>query len=240
MDAEIIYLHHSSFAVRTARHFLIFDYYLDAPHGCGLSKGVINPSEIQNEDTIVFASHSHPDHFSTRIFSWRRKIPKIRYVLADEIRSHEQAFAAHPGQTMDLGDIVVHSLKSTDIGAAFLIKTDGLCIYHAGDLNWWKWDGETREQDEKMERNYKEQIDTLKGEKIDLAFLPLDPRQQKDSLLGFDYFMRTAGAERAIPMHSFGHTEFFDLLKTDPATTDYRSKILFYRSRGDRLEYTKA
>ena len=35
------------------------------------------------------------------------------------------------------------SLKSTDEGAAFAIReTDGTSIYHAGDLNWWHWEGE--------------------------------------------------------------------------------------------------
>lgn len=239
MDAEIIYLHHSSFAVKTTGHFLIFDYYLDAPHGCGLSHGVIDPNEIKDEDVVIFASHSHPDHYSTRIFSWRKKIPKIRYILADEIHSHEKAFAAHPGQTGDLGDVTIRTLKSTDIGAAFLVKTDGLCIYHAGDLNWWKWDGEPDQYNEKMAQDYKQQVDMLKGELIDLAFLPVDPRQKDDCLLGFDYFMRTVGAKRVIPMHSFGHTEFYERLKTDPVTADYRDKILFYHNRGDQLQYSK-
>ncbi|MCI1954988.1 MAG: MBL fold metallo-hydrolase [Oscillospiraceae bacterium] len=239
MDAEITYLHHSSFAVKTSGHFLIFDYYLDEPSGCGLAKGVIDPKEIKDENVVVFASHRHPDHFSSRIFSWRREIPKIRYVLADDIRTREPASFLSAGQTADVGGVAVRALKSTDLGVAFLVRTDGLCLYHAGDLNWWKWDGEPDADNEKMGRDYRRQIDTLKGEKIGLAFLPVDPRQGNDCLLGFDYFMRTVGAERAVPMHSFGRTKFYERLKSDPVTADYRDRILFYRNRGDRLSYTK-
>lgn len=235
MDLRIVYLYHSSFAVKTAGHLLIFDYCMDTPHGAGLSKGVIPPEILCGLNVLVFASHRHPDHYNPRIFAWRRTEPSVRYVISSDIRTKEEAVRLGPGETADLGDAQVRALRSTDIGVAFLVKTDGLCIYHAGDLNWWKWDEDTPEDQEKAGRTYREQIDLLHGEKIDLAFMPVDPRQGADSLLGIDYFMHTAGAERVVPMHSFGHTDFFDILKTDPRTEPYREKILFYRDRGEEI-----
>ena len=235
MDVEITYLHHSAFAVKTAAHFLVFDYYFDKPYGGGLAQGVVNPQEIANEDVVVFASHSHPDHYSPRIFSWRRDIPKIRYVISDEIRTREEALMAAPGQTYDFGDLSVRTLRSTDRGVAFLVKTDGVTVYHAGDLNWWKWDGDTEAESTEMEHSFKEQVNLLRGETVDVAFLPFDPRQKEDALLGFDYFMKTVGSRYAVPMHSFGHTEFFASLDADPRTTEYRGRILQYRSRGEKF-----
>lgn len=235
MQAQITYLDHSGFSVKTAAHFLVFDYYLDTPHGGGLAQGVINPDLLGNENAAVFVSHHHPDHFSPRIFGWKSSVPKIRYFLADDIRTHEDAVFFHPGQSEDFGDMTVRALKSTDAGVAFLIHTDGLCIYHAGDLNWWKWDEDTEPEQKEAGQNFRAQIDLLKGEKVDLAFLPVDPRQGGDALLGFDYFMRTVQPEHAVPMHSFGRTEFFSRLLTEACTEPYRSRILLYQNRGDQL-----
>jgi L-ascorbate metabolism protein UlaG (beta-lactamase superfamily) len=124
-----------------------------------------------------------------------------------------------------------------------IIKADGLCIYHAGDLNLWYWNGEPDDDNAEMERHYKEQIDTLKGEKIDIAFVPVDPRLEENDLLGLDYFMRTIGAALAVPMHFSDDTSIFDTLKSAPMTEDYRSKIAFFSRRGDQilsLQATKA
>lgn len=237
MNAEIRYLYHSSFSVKTPRHFFIFDYYLDTPHGGGLAQGVIRPEEIRDQDVVVFASHSHPDHYSPKIFSWQKEIGKIRYVLADQIKTGEESLGVHPGKTYDLGDLSVRALDSTDIGVAFLIKADGLCIFHAGDLNWWHWEGEPEEENEDMARRYRGQIDLLRGEIIDIAFLPVDSRLEGSYLLGMDYFMKNVGARMAVPMHSFGDPAFYDKMKTDPAARPYLDRIAFYRERGEAITY---
>lgn len=239
MEAEIRYLYHSGFAVKTERHFLIFDYYRDDPRGGGLADGVIDPGEIRDLDTVVFVSHSHPDHFSRKIFDLKSGVEKIRYVLSSEIRTREDAVLIRAGQTRDLGDLTVRALRSTDIGAAFLVKTDGLCIYHAGDLNWWHWEGEPAADNERMARQYKEQIDTLRGEAIDIAFVPVDPRLGENCLLGLGYFMETAGAGLAVPMHAFGNPAFYERLKSDPRAASYRGKIWFYKNRGDKTVFEK-
>ncbi len=237
LSTKVIYLHHSSFAVKTASHFFIFDYYMDIPHGGSLAEGVINPEEISDENVVVFTSHHHPDHYSPRIFRWRSKVGRIRYVLSGDIKTSEEVSFIKAGQKIDLGDLQVSALKSTDIGVAFLIKADGLCIYHAGDLNWWKWNEDTKAEQKQAGENFMAQIDLLKGEKIDLAFLPADPRQGSDALLGFDYFMRTVGAKYAVPMHSFGQTDFFRCLKTDGRTAEYRDRIWIYSKRGDKMSF---
>ena len=56
----------------------------------------------------------------------------------------------------------VSTLKSTDEGVAFLVKTEGKTIYHAGDLHWWDWPGEPEEDNKMMERQYKEELESLK------------------------------------------------------------------------------
>ncbi len=240
MKAEIRYLYNSGFTLKTDRHFFIFDYYLDSPKGCGLEKGVIDPEEIKDLDVVVFVSHSHPDHYNPRIFSWRKTVGKIRYVLSDDIKTSEDVIKVAPGQEYDLGDLSVRTLDSTDIGVAFLIQADGLCIYHAGDLNDWYWNGEPDSDNREMTRRYRKQIDTLKGEAIDIAFVPSDPRLEEHALRGLDYFMRTVGAELAIPMHFSENTAVFEELKTDSRTESYRGRIAFFTQRGDIIPYPNA
>ncbi len=238
MDAEIIYLYHSGFALITERHCFIFDYYIDMPRGCGLDKGVIDPEEIKELDVVVFSSHRHPDHFNPKIFSWRKVIPNIRYILSDDIRTTEDALLVHPGKNYDLGDIKLQVLKSTDVGAAFLIEADGLCIYHAGDLNDWYWNGEPDKDNAEMTRLYREQIDLLRGKKIDIAFVPVDPRLEENCLRGLEYFMNTVGAKLAVPMHFGDDLSIFKTLKSDPIADAYRDKIAFFSRRGERILYS--
>lgn len=239
MDAEIFYLYHSGFAVKTDRHFFIFDYYIDTPRGSGLSKGVIDPEEIKDLDVVVFSSHRHPDHFNPKIFSWRKTVKQIRYILSDDIRTAEDVFKVHPGQKYNFGDLNVRVLESTDVGAAFLIHVDGLCIYHAGDLNLWYWNGEPDEDNEEMTRRYKEQIDTLKDESIDISFVPVDPRLEENYLRGLDYFMKTVGAKLAVPMHFGDNLSVFDELKSDVRVQDYRDRIAFFSQRGAKIPYSQ-
>ena len=238
MEAVIRYLYHSGFTLETANHFLIFDCYRDTPAG-GLSEGVVDPEEIRDKNVSVFVSHSHPDHYSPKIFEWRRTVPNIRYFIADEIHTSEEAVRLAPGETAEAGGVSVRALESTDLGVAFLVGADGLRIYHAGDLNWWRWNGEPDEDNEEMGRRYRRQIDSLRGETIDVAFLPIDPRLEENAFLGADYFMKTVGAKAVVPMHAFGDTAYYDILKTEPSVAPWRDRILFYRKRGDTMVYRR-
>lgn len=240
MKAEIRYLYNSGFTLKTDKHFFIFDYSLDSPKGCGLDKGVINPEELEDLDVVVLVSHRHPDHYNPRIFSWRKTIGQIRYVLSDDIKTDADVLKVSPEHEYDLGDMRVRTLESTDIGVAFLILADGLCIYHAGDLNDWYWNGEPDDDNREMTCRYREQIDMLRKEKIDIAFVPVDPRLEENYLRGLDYFMKTVGAELVVPMHFSENTSIFDGLRTDSRTDSYRANIAFYSQRGDTITFPKA
>ena len=82
-------------------------------------------------------------------------------------------------QTYELKNIRVQTLTSTDEGVAFFIECEGKSIYHAGDLNWWTWKGETKEEFLEMKKRFQGEIQKIKGKYFDLAFLPLDPRQEE-------------------------------------------------------------
>lgn len=230
---EVYPLYHSGFAVRTKAHLLIFDYYLDTPRGCGLSKGVIDPSELQGEDVVVFVSHRHPDHYNRRIFTWKKTLPDIRYVLSHDIKAKEEHITATPGSPIVLPDMRVEVLDSTDIGVAFLVEVDNVTIYHAGDLNWWHWDGEAEEENADMGAKYKREIDRLKGKEIDLAFVPVDSRLERTFTWGADYFMETVGAKHLVPMHFGDDYQVIDRLLAEDKP--YKNAIVPYTYRGEKL-----
>ncbi len=202
MNARITYLDNSGFLVDTGNHILIFDAYNERPVG-----GAVDPAEFADKKVVVFVSHAHGDHYNPAIFKWEAQIGGIRYVLSHDIRPHAGALMVEPHGEYALDDIKIKTLRSTDEGVAFLVFVDGLCIYHAGDLNWWHWEGEDTQWNADVARDYKQEIDNLKDEKIDIAFVPVDPRLDGALLLGVEYFMNTAGATLVIPMHYGGAGE---------------------------------
>lgn len=242
MTTHIWYLGHSGFALLTGDRMLIFDYYLDKPANAerGLGAGVVTPGQLAGYDVSVFASHRHHDHFNPVILGWAGSLPRVRYILSSDIKRAKTDAELHsvkPGETLQTGEMTVKTLDSTDEGVAFLVKVNGLTIYHAGDLNWWHWEGEPERDNLAMAKKYCSQIDLLRGEKIDIAFLPTDLRQEGQYCWGFDYFMRNIGAEAVFPMHFWEDYSVFDRLKGDPATEPYRNKIRVITHRGQKFSY---
>ena len=119
----------------------------------------------------------------------------------------------------------VTTLKSTDEGVAFLVDTGEKVIYHAGDLNWWHWNGEVESYNAFMARDYMSEIDKLRGKRIDIAFIPLDGRLEDKYLWGMDYAMKTLDIKNAFPMHFWRDFGLSRLLKADSASELYRDRI---------------
>jgi len=234
MRPTVWYLYHSGFAVKTAGHFLIFDYWRDTP-GKGLDSGAINPKELVGQDVIVFVSHRHGDHYNPVILNWWRELPGLRYVLSDDVPSAPGALMASKNKTYKQSDFTVETFASTDEGVAFLVCIDGLRIYHAGDLNWWHWAGESDSYNAQMSADYRGQIDLLGKEPIDLAFVPVDPRLEEQYALGIDYLMRSAQVRCAVPMHFGQESAVVERLLADPVTAGYRERILPLTRRGQSV-----
>lgn len=231
------YLGHSGFAVATADQFLIFDYYLDSPANGGLEQGVITVADLEGKRVTVFSSHRHPDHYNPCVFGWRAPDRNILYLLSDDISaSGADVRLIGAGQTVQAReDLSVRTLLSTDEGVAFVVTTPEGVIYHAGDLNWWHWNGESQGVNRKMGENYRGQIDLLRGERIDLAFVPADPRLEDKYALGLDYFMQTVNAQACVPMHLWDKYDVCKRLLQEPCTEAYRDRLVCYTHRGEQV-----
>lgn len=220
MEINIQYLHHSGFAVKIGNTTLVFDY--DG------SETIPREFMETSQKTIVFVSHGHGDHYSSKIWEWAEKFPNVSYVLSDDIKAPriDNCTLIAPHTLIETEGFSISTLTSTDEGVAFLIEKDGVCIYYAGDLNWWHWNGEPHWWNKKMREDYKREIDRLRGKKIELAFVPLDPRLEDKYLLGLDYFMRNTDTQKVVPMHLWDNFVVFDWLKQEPLTKPYFKKII--------------
>ena len=227
---KVTYLKHSGFMVESRNYIYLFDYI-----GGNIDKAIKSDKKI-----YVMVSHIHDDHFSKIIFDIATKHDNVTYIFSYDVvkkikknailsKMTEQLniirVQAHEKYKID--DIVVETLKSTDEGVAFIVSEKDGTIYHAGDLNWWHWDGEPKSWNRNMEVNFKREIDSMRGRKIDIAFVPLDPRQEEAYYMGMDYFIKNVGANEIYPMHFWGEPRIIDRYKSEYGGENIVSKAFF-------------
>jgi L-ascorbate metabolism protein UlaG (beta-lactamase superfamily) len=245
---KITYIHHSAFLAELETVTLLFDY----------TEGTL-PKISDKKPLLVFASHRHGDHYSEKILELIKEHEKTRYILSDDISKGrlpkellDEVVFMKPGERIgfsvsegnltgpvtegEKADAEVLTFRSTDEGVAFLIKAEGKTIYHAGDLNNWRWEGEPESWNDQMAKQYSKEVDKLSGMHIDAAFLPLDPRQEKAFLLGFDEFMRKIRVSHAFPMHFWGDFSVIGRLKDMDISAPYRNRIVEIREDGESFE----
>jgi len=226
---KVTYIEHSSFLVEMENCYLLFDYF----------QGEI-PGMDAGKELYVFVSHRHGDHFSPVIFELAGRYPKVQYVISDDIwqkRVPEELYGRivfmGPGEEKKVGQALVKTYRSTDEGVAFLVEVDGAGIYHAGDLNHWYWKGEAESWNRQMGEKYHKELDKIKGESVDVAFLPVDSRLEEYYCLGADEFMRTVGAGVVFPMHFWGDYGVGKRWKAEECAAGYRDKIIEITAQGE-------
>lgn len=208
---KITYISHSGFAVEFASATLLFDY----------EKGPL-PAFATDKPLFVFISHQHGDHFNPEIFQLLSPYSQKQFLLSHDIWTSRKKFLRAGVSETDFQEAVflkahetrsfpcqsdtltVSTLRSTDLGVAFIVSCNGQRIYHAGDLNWWLWKGASKQETGNMTANFKREIESLKGLTLDLAFAPLDPRQEEYYSLGLNELLDTASVRHLFPMHFWG------------------------------------
>lgn len=234
---KITYIHHSAFLVETESAYLLFDY----------TEGTL-PELLPDKPLVIFVSHRHGDHYDPIIFTigrqhghvlyvlsydiWRKRLPEDVLPVTDSVKHgvvrEYRLETAAPGASMK-----VTTYRSTDEGVAFLVEIDGKVLYHAGDLNNWTWEEEPKNWNESMAKKYTAQVDKMAGLHVDVAFLPLDPRQGDNFYLGMDEFMRKVDVEMAFPMHCWGDFSVIGRIKAMECSAGYRDRIADIRKDGD-------
>ena len=203
------YIYHSGFLLEFERAYMLFDYY----------KGDI-PSLDKKKKLYVFVSHSHPDHFNEDIFDIFRDHKDVEYILSNDVVPKKQedadrSYSLEPNKEYYFNELGVETYLSTDQGLAFMVSYNGKTIYHAGDLNWWTWVGfETEEEFDSLTRNFKNEIDKMGARLIDIAMVPLDPRQGDRFDWGMKYFIEKTRPRHLVPMHGWNKLEVIDKFRS--------------------------
>lgn len=223
MNTIVTYIKHSCFLVETAECYLLFDYY-----GGEVPLPALDPAK----PLLLFNSHAHRDHFSREIFALRDRYPSAVFVLSADIPvpSTVQPFTCpmlpHEHRLVQLAGgraaVSIDTLRSNDEGVAFIIQLEDLCIYHAGDLNNWWWDGDV--EDQKLADIYHEELERIRGQHFTLAFIPLDPRL-KGWWKGIEDFMHYADTDAIFPMHNFGEKGLPKKFLTLDCAAGYKNRV---------------
>lgn len=232
---KITYIRNSCFTLELEDAVFIFDYY----------NGNL-PKFDARKQVFVFASHGHVDHFNVKIFRLLERYENIYYILSDDIKENlkdrtlkpvlkEKILFMGPDEQIQLETMNIRTLKSTDEGVAFVIRMEGISVYHAGDLHWWSWNSEDEVFNENMKKAFLAEMEKIKGERFDVAFLPLDPRLQERTGWGFDYFMRHTYTGIAVPMHFWNNYKSLAAFKETEAAREYKDKILLITHREETL-----
>jgi ankyrin repeat protein/L-ascorbate metabolism protein UlaG (beta-lactamase superfamily) len=240
-EADIWFLGHSGWAIKTQNHFLVFDYFEDSrtrePDDTCLASGFIVPAELKDLDVTVFSSHQHQDHFNLGIFEWKQELPGINYVLCFNppgIEENEYIYIP-VNEEKEVGDMKIYVNKSTDLGGGFLVEVDGLVIFHMGD--------HVNRQDDLVPA-FTHEIDLIadKNVDIDILFSPIrgcglgTPSQVGT---GIDYALEKLHPAIFVPMHAGSHTfeyrQFAERLESEGVDQAIRYVI----NKGDRFSYSK-
>lgn len=241
---KITYISHSGFLIEWDGCYLLFDYY----------KGVI-PDMDPAKKLLVFASHKHSDHYNPEIFKLAARFPDIEYILSSDInptaeqlkkagnvnRITDQIRSVKPSAEYVLYDsnhekMELLTLKSTDCGVAFLLQYHDKSIYHAGDLNLWVWKEESKQYNNDMTARFNREMGVLKDIPIDVAFVPMDPRQEDWYYLGLDKLLRTTTVGYVFPMHFWDQPHIIQKFMQEHSEVSNNTRIM--EINGDGQEWT--
>lgn len=227
LNIKITYLHHSGFTVETDECIMVFDFY----------QGNLT---LPNKKTYVFVSHMHPDHYNPEIFAWQKERSDIKYILGFDLIGDAHipcergniTFVS-PDQEIQIGTLNVKAYGSTDEGVSFLVRCDGVSIFHAGDLNWWYWAEETPAENMIAEQGFRSEIAKIKEECIDIAFFPVDPRLEQNYNLGAELFINAIGPSYFIPMHFWDDHKLIGQFRDKMKASS--TQIILFSQRGQKI-----
>lgn len=222
---NVTFIDHSGFFLETESAYFLFDYY----------QGEI-PKLNMHKPLLVFVSHGHADHYNPAIFELVHQYPYVQFIIPKGTQIKKYVLI-YKEKGIDLSAYLmlvkknetyeailkngtclrITTLKSTDLGVAYLLDYEGKTFYHAGDLNLWVWEEESSEYNKNMIRKYFTQLEKLKGKEIDIAFVPLDSRQGKNAFAGMESFLEYTNTKYIFPMHMWGAYDIIvEFLKKHP------------------------
>lgn len=261
---KITYIHHSCFSVEMDDIVLLFDYYKGNLPLYDKSKHIYVFSSHKHHDHFdlcIFALAEQYPHITFILsndirmndaYMDRNNIPisarqEIVYIgkntTAEYPIKNKNIDASSTIENSSITEnlstptiLQVETLASTDAGVAFIVSCGNKVIYHAGDLHWWTWESEPKEDNDDMELRFKNEMDKLDQREIDVAFVPLDPRLENRYWWGLDYYMQITQSKAVFPMHFWMDYTVIQKFKELDTTKDYSDRIMNIQDEGQTFE----
>ncbi len=230
---KIYYIMHSCYIVELADRYLLFDYF---------DKNVVSslveyrgglPEFDSSKKLYVFSSNGHKDHFLPEILELGKNNPNVKFIFSKDIKLKRGTYDKHQVKFVgaihkyDIDDMRIETLRSNDVGVAFVISACGYNIYFAGTLNWWNAEGRGELYGEQYGREYKRFIRPIINRKFDVGFVVLDGRMGEDGyFLGMDYFIKHVDCDNIFPTNTWGQYQWIDRFKTRPDIANLKDRII--------------
>lgn len=197
---KLHYLQHSGFMLETSNRAYIFDYYKDPT-------GEVKRAQSMGKELWFFVTHWHHDHYVPEILNFNS--PTTRYIVHEDVPHDqmptERTTIMKVGDELRVADIPVKMYGSTDEGGSFWLQIGAARIFHAGDLNWWHWLGDTVENNRFAKEFAEREFARLNGMEADLVMFPVDARLEEAREWGAIEFLHVVPQPKLfVPMHSNG------------------------------------
>ncbi len=144
-QALVTYFYQSAFTVSLKKTLLVFSY-----RQTGLQQ-IAPEQQLSDKDfqgfnnILVFvpnASLTHHDHGA--IYKWKSSFP-ITHLISEDAKKDAPDLpnirVCREGEKFSVAEATVSVHGSTDAGVSFLVESEDICMFHAGDLNLWHWRG---------------------------------------------------------------------------------------------------
>lgn len=231
LEATVWYLGHCGYAVKTENHLLIFDYIEleEEPAERALAKGFVDPEEIRDLNLSIFVTHSHVDHYDEVIFDWEKEIKNIMYFFGWKAKDNPKYhYLEGPRAEIKLDDMEIHTVNSHHSSVpevAYLVKVDGLTIYHGGDYQG--------RMGRNASSNVKDDMEYLKtkADAPDLMFIGAwtgDPYVQT---------IKSLKPKVIFPMHDRKREERYKQFASDIEKLGIACPVICPEKRGDRFVF---
>lgn len=197
---KLSFLNHSGFLLDDGHRAYVFDYFKDPA-------GLVKKAQAEGRELWFFATHLHGDHYSPRILDFNT--PTTKYIVHEDVP--KQGLPTDRTTFMAVGDettidgVKITMYGSTDEGGSFLLTFPNITVFHAGDLNWWHWLGDTDENNRFAREYARKEFNRVQGMKADVVMFPVDARLEAAREWGpIEFLHHVEQPKLFVPMHANG------------------------------------
>ena len=184
--------------------------YLPYIHSVWYHEDVPASGDIFKEVQKIAGANLDAEKASLVLERINNECPTDSQIVSEEQLTEElvqQVFSLHSmkvGDTVESDNLTVTMFGSTDEGGSFLVDTDTHRIFHAGDLNWWHWSGDTPENIAEAKALKEKEFAPLTGLSVDIMMFPVDARLEVAREWGALEVLGMMNTKLFIPMHANG------------------------------------